>query len=66
MDEDFQESMSLQDYCNIKYRNKPREVNRGQQNGHLRRKAGKLTIPSFDGSRKSTARAWVQKLDTYF
>ena len=27
---------------------------------------GKLTIPSFDGLSKSTARAWVQKLDTYF
>jgi hypothetical protein len=27
---------------------------------------GKLTIPNFDGSSSSTARAWVQKLDTYF
>ena len=27
---------------------------------------GKLTIPSFDGSSKSTAKAWVQELDTYF
>jgi hypothetical protein len=59
-------AMSLQDYCNIKYRNRPREVNRGQQNIDLMRKIGKLTIPSFDGSSKSTARAWVQKLDTYF
>jgi hypothetical protein len=66
MGEDFQAAMSLQDYCNIKYRNRPREVNRGQQNDDLRRKVGKLTIPSFDGSSKSTARAWVQKLDTYF
>jgi hypothetical protein len=30
------------------------------------RKVGKLTIPSFDGSSKCTARAWVQKLDTYY
>jgi hypothetical protein len=29
------------------------------------RKIGKLTIP-FDGSSKSTTRAWVQKLDAYF
>ena len=58
--------MFLQDYCNIKYRNMPREVNRGQQNIDLMRKIGKLTIPSFDGSSKSTARAWVQKSDTYF
>ena len=27
---------------------------------------GKLTIPNFDDSSKSTDRAWVQKLDTYF
>jgi hypothetical protein len=43
-----------------------REVNRGHQNVDLMRKIGKLTIPSFDGSSKSTTRAWVQKLDTYF
>jgi hypothetical protein len=30
------------------------------------RKVGKLTIPSFDGSSKCTARSWVQKLDTYY
>jgi hypothetical protein len=30
------------------------------------RKVGKLTIPSFDGSSRCTARAWVQKLDTYY
>jgi hypothetical protein len=30
------------------------------------RKFGKLTIPSFDGSPKCTARSWVQKLDTYY
>ena len=27
---------------------------------------GNLTIPSFDGSSRCIARAWVQKLDTYF
>jgi hypothetical protein len=58
--------MSLQDYCTIKYRNRPREVNRGKKNDDLRRKVGKLTISSFDGSSKYTARAWVQNLDTYF
>jgi len=29
-------------------------------------KVGKLTIPSFDGSSKCIAKAWVQKLDTYY
>jgi hypothetical protein len=30
------------------------------------KKVGKLTIPSFDGSTRCSAQAWVQKLDTYF
>jgi hypothetical protein len=44
--------------------NTPRDHNREQQNKDIARKLGKLYIPSFDGSSKSTARAWVQKLDT--
>jgi hypothetical protein len=28
-------------------------------------KVGRLIIPPFDGSTKSTVRAWVHKLDTY-
>jgi hypothetical protein len=63
--EDFQAAMSLQDFCSIKYRNRPKDQ-RGQQNKDLSRKLGKLSIPTFDGSSRSTARAWVQKLDTYF
>jgi hypothetical protein len=66
---EFQAAMSLHDYCNIKYRNRPREGPRGapgqQQNADLRRKVGKLSIPSYDGSSRYTARSWVQKLDTY-
>jgi hypothetical protein len=61
--------MSLHDYCNIKYRNRPREGPRGapgqQQNVDLRWKVGKLSIPSYDSSSRYTARSWVQKLDTY-
>jgi hypothetical protein len=67
--EEFQAAMSLHDYCNIKYRNRPREGHRGapgqQQNADLRRKVGKLSIPSYDGSSRCSARSWVQKLDTY-
>jgi hypothetical protein len=58
--------MSLQDFCTIKYRNRPRDHNRVQQNKDLAQNLGKLSIPSFDGSNRSTARGWVQKLDTYF
>jgi hypothetical protein len=69
---DFHQVMTLVEYCGLRLRNHPRELQRGgsqQQQGHnidFIRKVGKLTIPSFDGSPKCTARAWVQKLDTYY
>jgi hypothetical protein len=36
-----------------------------EQNFDLMHKVGRLTIPPFDGSTKSMAKAWVHKLDTY-
>jgi hypothetical protein len=69
---DFHQNMTLVEYCGLKLRNHPREPRKGgsqQQQGHnmdFIRKVGKLTIPSFDGSSKCTAKAWVQKLDTYY
>jgi hypothetical protein len=74
MDRDFQRDMTLVEYCGLTLRNRPRDPQRGgqqqqQQQGHnldFIRKVGKLTIPSFDGSSRCTARAWVQKLDTYY
>jgi hypothetical protein len=69
---DFHQDMTLVEYCGLRLRNRPRELQRGgpqQQQGHnmdFIRKVGKLTIPSFDGSSKCTARAWVQKLDAYY
>jgi hypothetical protein len=70
---DFQQDMTLVKYCGLRLRNRPREPQRGgqqqQQQGHnldFIRKVGKITIPSFDGSSRCTARAWVQKLDTYY
>jgi hypothetical protein len=68
---DFHQDMTLVEYCGLRLKNRPREPQRGgqQQQGHnidFIRKVGKLTIPSFDGLSKCTARAWVQKLDTYY
>ena len=67
--EEFQAAMSLHDYCNIKYRNKPTQGPRGapgqQRNVDLRQEVGKLSIPSYDGSSRYPTRSWVQKLDTY-
>lgn len=51
----------------MKSRNRPRGGNKNYNNNYeLQCTMGKLTIPSFDGSSKSTSRASVQKLDTYF
>lgn len=48
--DEFHASISLADFCGIEYRNRPRGE-RGQiKNRDLQHKAGKLTIPSFDGS----------------
>jgi hypothetical protein len=57
--------MSYNDYCNLRMRNKPR-MGQSQKNFDLLCKLGKMTISSFNGSDKCTARAWVHKLDTYF
>jgi hypothetical protein len=64
--------MTLVEYCGLRLRNFPREPERGgqqQEQGHnidFIWKVSKLTIPSFDGSSKCIARAWVQKLDTCY
>jgi glycerol-3-phosphate cytidylyltransferase-like family protein len=69
---DFHHDMPLVEYCGLRGMDHPREPQRGghqQQQGHnidFIRKVGKLTIPSFDGSSKCTARVWVQKLDMYY
>jgi hypothetical protein len=67
---DFRHDMTLVEYCGLKLRNGPIDTQRGgQQQGHnidFIWKVGKLTIPSFDGSSKCTARTWVQKLDMYY
>jgi hypothetical protein len=46
------------------------EILRGEGSNNIYKgiiwKVGKLTIPSFDGSSKCTARVWVEKLNTYY
>jgi hypothetical protein len=66
---DFHADMSLLVYCLIRYRNRPRETQRGNaqsQNMDFIKKVGKLNIPTFDGLSRCLAQEWVQKLDTYF
>jgi hypothetical protein len=59
----IQRQMSLDQYCQLKFRNKPRLNHRSNYEFECR--AGKMEIPYFDGTTKMTAQAWVQKLDTY-
>jgi len=45
-----------------------RTISRGEKrhpNRDLQQGLSKLTLPTIDGSRKVTAQAWGQKLDTY-
>jgi hypothetical protein len=62
---DFHQDMTLVEYCGLRIRNHPKDLHRGgqqQQQGNnmdFIRKVGKLSIPSFDGSSKCIARAWV-------
>ena len=59
--------MTFTDFCYFKSKKKPRAYNRPfTQNYELQRTVGKLTIPTFEGTRGGPTRNWVQKLDTYF
>jgi hypothetical protein len=63
LDMKVQRQMSLDQYCQLRFRNQPRMNHRGSF--EFERRAGKIEIPYFDGTAKMTAQAWVQKLDTY-
>jgi hypothetical protein len=59
----IQKKMSLDQYCQLKFRNNPRSNHRSSF--EFERRAGKIEIPYFDGTTKMTTQAWVQNLDTY-
>ena len=52
------------DYMDLRMRHMPRVGGRNQ-NFEFRKKVGKLSLPYYDALGKMTARAWVQKVDTY-
>ena len=65
--EEFHSAMNFIDLCHFKSKNKPKAYSRPfTQNYELQRIVGKLTIPTFEGTRGGPARNWVQKLDAYF
>jgi hypothetical protein len=59
----IQRQMSLDQYCQLKFRNKPKMNHRS--NFEFEQRAGKIEISYFDGMTKMTTQAWVKKLDTY-
>jgi hypothetical protein len=63
LDMKVQRQMSLDQYCQLRFRNQPRTNHRGSF--EFERRTGKIEIPYFDGTTKMTAQSWVQKLDTY-
>ena len=65
MSVEFKVSISFFQYSHFKYRSKPKGFNKMQvQNFELQHTLGKVTLPSFDGTSKCTARSWVHKLET--
>jgi hypothetical protein len=63
LDMKVQRQMSLDQYCQIRFRNQPRTNHRDIF--EFDRREGKIEIPYFEGMTKMTTQAWVQKLDTY-
>lgn len=62
LDENAQAAMSFNQFYSA--RRSDERQHRG--NRDLQHKINKLSLPTFDGSGKMTARSWIQKLDTYF
>jgi hypothetical protein len=63
LDMRVQRQMSLDQFCQLKFKNHPRMNHRGIF--AFERRAGKIEIPYFDGTTKMTAQSWMQNLDTY-
>jgi hypothetical protein len=57
LDMKVQRQMSLDQYCQLRFRNRPRMNHRGSF--EFERRAGKIEISYFDGTAKMTAQAWV-------
>jgi hypothetical protein len=63
LDMKVQRQMSLDQYCQLGFKNHSRMNHRGIF--VFEQRAGKIEIPYFDGMAKMIAQPWVQKLDTY-
>jgi hypothetical protein len=57
LDMKVQRQMSLDHYCQLRFRNQPRTNHRGSF--EFDQRVGKIEIPYFDGTTNMTAQAWV-------
>ena len=67
--QEFRDALTFHDFVQLKWDNKPRNHHRGNRHSHdgdLQRMVGRFHLPTFDGSSKCSAKAWVEKLDIYF
>ena len=65
LEPEIRELVTFREFCEANRQETPRKGRR-LQNQDLKSKINKVTLPNFDGSEKTTARAWLQKLNTYF
>ena len=60
----FKEHLRFQGFCQLKEERRPRNYDRRRE--CMQHTLSRFFLPTIDGSRKSTTKAWVNKLDTYF
>ena len=67
--QEFGEALTFHDFVQLKKDSRPRNQNRGvryTQDGDAQHTVANFFLPTFDGSSKCSAKAWVEKLDIYF
>ena len=62
---EIRELITFAEFCEGQKHEVPKRMRR-YVNKDLKHKVNKVIFPNFDGSRKMTAHAWLQKLNTYF
>ena len=69
LDDDFRSSVPFREYVDMMNTLMPKKENRREHDisgRELKNKISKFAAPTFDGTNKISARAWLQKLQTFF
>ena len=67
--QEFRDALTFHDSVQLKRDSRPLNHHRGNRHSHdgdMQRTVGRFYLSTFDGSAKSSAKAWVEKLDIYF